>query len=119
MLLAHARATPCACFVLVIRSCRNTHDNHASYLVLLQGSRLEQVAGLLVDLKLLQLDCLEALAAQLGADGQPAGPADAQPPTKKSKADAAKVGSSSSNVPDEVSQLLGEAELLAAELYGQ
>jgi hypothetical protein len=84
--------------------------------MLLQASRLQQVAGLLVDLKLLQLDCLEALAAQLAAGPQPAGTAVPKPNAVKVKDSSS---SSSSGVGDEVSQLLGAAELLAAELYGQ
>jgi hypothetical protein len=86
-------------------------------LMLLQASRLQQVAGLLVDLKLLQLDCLEALAAQLAAGPQPAGTAVPKPNAVKVKDSSS--SSSSSGVGDEVSQLLGAAELLAAELYGQ
>jgi hypothetical protein len=88
--------------------------------MLLQAPRLEQVAGLLVDLKLLQLDCLEALAAQLAAGPQPAGTAVPKPKAVKGKdSSSSSSSSSSSGVGDEVSQLLGEAELLAAELYGQ
>jgi hypothetical protein len=85
--------------------------------LLLQASALEQVAGLLVDLKLLQLDCLEALAAQLAPEGKAAGAAAAKPKAAEGKAGGS--GSSSSSEPDEVSQLLGEAEVLAAELFGQ
>jgi hypothetical protein len=84
-------------------------------LLLLQASRLDQVAGLLVDLKLLQLDCLEALAAQLGGNA-------AQPATAgRAAATGASSSSSGSSAggADEVSQLLGEAEQLAAELYGE
>jgi hypothetical protein len=86
--------------------------------LLLQASRLDQVAGLLVDLKLLQLDCLEALAAQLAQ--QPAAgaaAAGAQPAAGKKQAAGSSGSSSGPGGGDEVQVLLGEAEALAAELF--
>lgn len=73
---------------------------------MLQPALLERVVGLLVDLKLLQMDCLEALAAALKQHA-----AAAQQVQLGSSKPAATVD------PEESRVLLGEAELLAAELY--
>lgn len=71
---------------------------------------MERAAGLLVDLKLLQMDCLEALAAAVKQQATPAG--------SSSTAAAATTGKGQPGVdPEESRMLLGEAELLAAELY--
>lgn len=88
----------------------------------MQPARLERLAGLLVDLKLLQLDCLEALAEALqeGSADDAQAAAAARPGQAAGSGAAAAAGAASDAglaVSDEARALLGEAELLAAELY--
>lgn len=81
---------------------------------LLQPAQLERVAGLLVDLKLLQMDCLEALAAQITQKQTP----QVQPYSNSKQPSAVgPVAQPSLTDSEESRMLLGEAELLAAELY--
>jgi len=82
-----------------------------------QPALLQRAAGLLVDLKLLQMDCLEGLAAALreaaAATTPPAAAAGKKHAKKSKQAPAAGGGAAE---PEEVSRLLAEAEQLAAEL---
>lgn len=71
-----------------------------------QPALLERVAGLLVDLKLLQMDCLEALAIAVRENAAAISCSNRAAGTMQSPGDA-----------EESRMLLGEAELLAAELY--
>jgi hypothetical protein len=86
--------------------------------LLRQSSLLARVAGLLVDLKLTQMDCLEALAALLtpaapAADGQaPAAAAAGAGQKKQPKAG----GKAAVGPGDEAKALLDEADRLAADL---
>jgi hypothetical protein len=89
---------------------------------------LQRVAGQLFDLRLLQMDCLEALAASIrraATDGHQASagamapqPSSGPQAAPTSKTGGSKGGSCQSDT-DAVLALLAEAELLAAELCTQ
>lgn len=78
----------------------------------MQVSLLQRIAGMLVDLKLLQMDCLEGLAATLDEQAAAGAP---QPSTKKK----AKAGKAAASMPEEAAALLAEADALAAELVAE
>lgn len=73
-----------------------------------QAALLQRVGGMAVDLKLLQIDCLEALAANLQEQAA-AGKATTIAGKKKSKL-------AEGGTPAEVAVLLGDADKLAVEI---
>jgi hypothetical protein len=78
----------------------------------MQAALLQRIGGMMVDLKLLHIDCLEALASHIKEQSSVATPATSSAKLAKQ----AKAAQQTTPEPAEVTALLKEADNVAAEL---